>query len=212
MKIAIFGASGQGRETADICYDLGYSEIVFLVKSDDEKSLWDNKALIDNNENADYLQKEGFSFCIAIGDPDTRENVFKRHDKLNFPAIIHPSASFGRNQKSILENSKGAVVAAGCRFTNNISIGAFNFFNLNATISHDCKLGNFASVMSGATISGNVEVCNNAYIGAGSTIIQGTNEKKLIIGKNSIVGAGAVVTKNVPENIKVVGVPARPML
>ncbi len=39
--------------------------------------------------------------------------------------------------------------------------------------------------------------------------IQGDNSGKLVIGENSIVGAGAVVTKDVPNNVTVVGVPAK---
>ena len=41
-KIAIFGASGQGREVADICLELGYIEIVFLVANDNEICIWPN--------------------------------------------------------------------------------------------------------------------------------------------------------------------------
>ncbi|MFJ5439255.1 acyltransferase [Pectobacterium brasiliense] len=47
-------------------------------------------------------------------------------------------------------------------------------------------------------------VKKNASIGANATILPG-----LIIGMNSMVGAGSVVTKNVPDNVVVVGNPAR---
>lgn len=43
----------------------------------------------------------------------------------------------------------------------------------------------------------------NTWIGAGATIIDRVN-----IGKNVIVGAGAVVVKDVPDGMKVVGIPA----
>ena len=45
-----------------------------------------------------------------------------------------------------------------------------------------------------------------AYIGTGAIISMGVE-----IGENAIVGAGAVVTKNVPNNCTVVGIPAKPI-
>ncbi|WP_225421336.1 DapH/DapD/GlmU-related protein [Levilactobacillus fuyuanensis] len=44
----------------------------------------------------------------------------------------------------------------------------------------------------------------NAWIGAGATVLPGVT-----VGENAIVGAGAVVTKDVPANVVVVGTPAR---
>ena len=209
MKIAIFGASGQGRETADICYTLGYTEIVFLVASDKEKCAWDNKLIVENIKNVRDLDSSGYVFSIGIGDPKTRQNVFNRYPTLSFPTIIHPSATFGRDQEKTLLNSKGNIVSAGTRFTNNIAVGDFNIFNLNSSISHDCTIGNFVSIMCGAVVSGNVAIADKAYIGAGATIKQGGNENKLLIGQSSIVGAGAVVVKNVRGDITVVGIPAK---
>lgn len=49
-----------------------------------------------------------------------------------------------------------------------------------------------------------VLIKSNAWIGAGATILPGVT-----VGKNAIVGAGSVVTKNVPDNAVVAGVPAK---
>jgi acetyltransferase EpsM len=53
-------------------------------------------------------------------------------------------------------------------------------------------------------LGANVHVKENAHIGLGACIRQG-----LCIGRNSIVGAGAVVVNDIPDNVVVVGVPAR---
>lgn len=49
-----------------------------------------------------------------------------------------------------------------------------------------------------------VLIKSNAWIGAGATILPGVT-----VGKNAIVGAGSVITKNVPDNAVVAGVPAK---
>jgi acetyltransferase-like isoleucine patch superfamily enzyme len=89
-------------------------------------------------------------------------------------------------------------------------MGNFGIFYLNSTIAHDCIIEDFVTVLPGANISGNVKLSMGAYIGANTCVLQGKSvTEKLIIGKYSIVGAGAVVTKNVPDNTIVKGIPAK---
>ncbi len=52
--------------------------------------------------------------------------------------------------------------------------------------------------------TGPIHIKKNVWIGANATIMQGVT-----IGENAIVGAGAVVTKNVPDNVIVGGIPAK---
>lgn len=49
-----------------------------------------------------------------------------------------------------------------------------------------------------------VHICENVWIGAGTVIVPGVT-----IGKNSVIGAGSVVTKDIPENVVAVGNPCR---
>ncbi|TCK18100.1 maltose O-acetyltransferase [Thiogranum longum] len=66
--------------------------------------------------------------------------------------------------------------------------------------THDILSNNYrdSAVMSNVTIESNV------WIGSGVTVLPGVR-----IGRNSIVGAGAVVTRDVPENVVVAGIPAK---
>ena len=66
-------------------------------------------------------------------------------------------------------------------------------------------------MLPGARVNGNIHVEDHAYIGSGAVIKQGTPEKPLVIGKGSVIGMGAVVTKDVKPNSTVIGNPARVM-
>ena len=65
-------------------------------------------------------------------------------------------------------------------------------------------MGDFVSIMPGVNVSGDVIISSNTFIGTGVTII---NQKS--IGKNSIIGGGAVVVKDIPDNSLAVGNPAK---
>ena len=73
MKIAIFGDGGHASEVADICFDLGYQDIVFIVPD-----LVINETYSDNllPESEVYsLAKQGFSFAVGIIDGRTRQKI-----------------------------------------------------------------------------------------------------------------------------------------
>jgi len=66
------------------------------------------------------------------------------------------------------------------------------------------RIGRYTSLLCGANVAGRVTIGEGAYIGMGAVVLD-----TLSIGDHSVVGAGAVVTKEVPDRVKVMGVPAR---
>ncbi|MGF7056649.1 acetyltransferase [Brassicibacter mesophilus] len=207
MKIAIFGISGFPQEVRDIAFILGYKEIVFIDKTKQEK-LGDFPVVAEGEVYT--LVKTGYKFAIGIGNPKIRKDIRERYPDLNYVNLIHPTATFGYGQLEEVQKSIGNIICAGVRMTNNIKIGNFGIYNLNCTIGHECIIEDFVTISPGANISGNVKLSSGSYIGSNACILQGKSiTEKMIIGKNSIVGAGAVVTKNISDHKIVKGSPAK---
>jgi acetyltransferase-like isoleucine patch superfamily enzyme len=81
--------------------------------------------------------------------------------------------------------------------------------NIGCTLSHDVRLGAFATLSPGVHIAGNVVIGERATIGIGANIINGTPSRPLVIGPDSLVAAGATVIHDVAAGTVVGGVPAR---
>jgi len=119
---------------------------------------------------------------------------------LQFATVVHPSARVSRRSRL----GDGAIVSAGAIVATRTSIGEHVILNRGALVGHDVVVGDFVTIGPGANIAGLCRIGDGAYIAAGAVVID-----RITIGSGSIVGAGAVVTRDVPPQVQVVGVPAR---
>jgi sugar O-acyltransferase (sialic acid O-acetyltransferase NeuD family) len=142
-------------------------------------------------------------FFIAIGDNAIREKVYHWLAVKNlYPSnAIHPSAVI---DASAVVAAHGVMVAANAVINPLAHIGAGAICNTGSIIEHECMVGNFAHIGPGAVLCGNVKVGHNSFVGANAVVKQGIS-----IGSNVMIGAGAVVLKDVPDNVRVMGVPAQ---
>lgn len=206
-RMGIFGTSGMAREVQDIAKDMGYST-VFVARTNQE--LLEVENLGDVMIESDVIRYKDMPFSIGIGDPSLRKKI---HEKfagiLSFENLVHPSATFGRNQRKILDEAEGVIVCAGARFSNNIKIGNFSIYNFNSTISHDVIIGDYVTISPGVAVLGNVEIKQGSWIGAGVIINQGNNILKTTIGENVVIGSGGVVLNSCESNGTYAGVPVR---
>ncbi|MDR7665081.1 acyltransferase [Methanosarcina sp. Z-7115] len=84
-----------------------------------------------------------------------------------------------------------------------VAVGPGTTFILTSDPNYS-RLNNFKSIYSFIDIKGKIELKHDSWIGAGAIIIP-----NVTIGEFSVVGAGSVVTKDVPPYTVVAGVPAR---
>jgi sugar O-acyltransferase (sialic acid O-acetyltransferase NeuD family) len=206
-RFGIFGTSGMAREAGDIAYDLGYLPI-YVARNRAELDAWkfSDEVVLE----ADLVRYKDIPYVIGIGENAVRQSVAQRFaNEINFSNLIHTSATFGRGQRTLIDQKQGVIVAAGVHFTNNIQVGNFNIFNQGATIAHDVEIGDFVHIAPGSIISGNVSIGHKCWIGAGAIVNQGTNEKKLHINENTVIGSGAVVIRSCESDAVYIGVPAK---
>ena len=106
---------------------------------------------------------------------------------------IHPAATIGKNL--FIDHGMGVV------------IGETSEIGDNVTIYHGITLGGISPSIDSdnqRNIKRHPTLMDNVVVGSGAQILG-----PIIIGKNSKIGANAVVTKDVPENAVMVGIPAR---
>lgn len=206
-NIVIIGAGGFGREVAWLIEEINKSHrqwnIVGFV--DDNQLIQDSEI---NGYNVvgdiDWLIKQNLYVVNAIGDPLIKKKVINRLQDSNnqYPVLIHPSVICSDRVKI----GEGSIVCAGSIITVNIEIGKHVIVNLDCTIGHDAIIEDYSTILPSVNISGNVIIKECVSLGTGTAIIQGIK-----VGQNTIVGAGAVITKDLPDNCTAVGSPAKPI-
>lgn len=135
---------------------------------------------------------------IAIGDNAARERVAAGYSR--FATVVHPTACVA----SDVEVGEGSVIMAGAVINSGSRIGLHCIVNTHATVEHDCVLNDFAHVAPGATLGGSVRIGHGAVISLHAGVIHGRT-----VGAYTVVGAGAVVLDDLPDQVVAYGVPAR---
>lgn len=104
---------------------------------------------------------------------------------------------------------EGSILNDFSTLTADARIGQSFQCNIYSYVAHDCMIGDFVTLAPRVSINGRVEIGDAVYIGTGATILPGTSDKPLSIGAGAVIGAHALVTRDVPAGATVIGAPAR---
>lgn len=205
-KICIIGTGGFAREVLCCIVDIFRKEdkviddkVVFLDK--DEKVSDGMKIMGCEVIKESSFDVDKYVVVVAIGEPKIRKQVVEKFPQNTlYATVVHPSAIIS----DWVEIGEGAVITAGVIITCNIALGKHAHINLDTTIGHDCKIGNYFTTAPSVNISGNCNIADNVYFGTNSCIKQG-----LSVCSDVTIGMGGVVVKDINRSGIYIGTPAK---
>jgi sugar O-acyltransferase (sialic acid O-acetyltransferase NeuD family) len=206
-KLIIIGAGGFGREVlawARQCPEHGRDWVAhgFL---DDNPTALDGKSVSVPiiGKVSGHIPNADEVFVCAIGAPNLRRSVQEALVGLGaeFVNIVHPSAIIGEN----VALGRGVIVCPQVIITVNVTVGDGVAFNLQTIVGHDTVIGNYCQISPHCDILGYAQLGDEVFLGSHAVVLPGVK-----LGARSVLGAGAVASRDIPEGVTAVGMPAKP--
>lgn len=151
----------------------------------------------------DVLKLNGVAIVIGIAFPKIKKKIVdlvSPNTTFSFPTLIHDLA-WVSNDVTI---GKGSIIYPGTAINFGSEIGDFVVMNMNCSLGHHTKVGNFSSLAPGVNTGGHTYIEEGVDVGIGASTIQ-----DIRIGSHSMIGGQSMVIENVKSNSKVAGIPAK---
>jgi sugar O-acyltransferase (sialic acid O-acetyltransferase NeuD family) len=199
-KLLLWGAGAHGRVIHDLAGACGYREVAFVDDCPAAELVCGSPVLRPDDE-----RMRGYThFIVALGDNRVRARCFEAALRRGLEAavLIHPSAVISVSAVIGFGTMVLPLVVVG----GGVSIGENCILNTACVVEHDSKVCDHVHISPGVIIGGEVTVETLAHAGMGARVLS-----RLRVGREAILGAGAVVTKDVDTAWVVAGVPAKPL-
>ncbi len=199
-NLILIGAGGYAKSVVDAVDIYNYKICGFIDEFTENKShlgypiLAKSLSEIENNDKYVYFICVGNNINRKVWYDRLKNQSLRIINIVDRSAIVSPTATVGTG----CFIGKMAVVNGGSEISDNCII------NTKALVEHGTFVASHVNVSTNAVLNGDVKIGEGSFIGSCSVTIG-----QLKIGSWSTVGAGAVVVKDVGDNVTVAGVPAR---
>lgn len=202
QPLLILGSTIFPEEVADLAEDCGTFEVAGFVENMDPERC--RQPLLGKPVHwVDDLARIGAGHALLCGIGTTKRRRYIEQVVpygLPFATLIHPTAHVSRTSTV----GEGCILGVNTVVASHTRIGRHVIVNRGASVGHHTQIGDYVTISPGAMVAGRCEVGDGSYIAMGAIVID-----SIKIGRNSVIGAGAVVTRDVPDNVQVLGMPAR---
>lgn len=210
QDIVVFGAGGFGREVMWMLEEAQKTKPQWNICGfiDDTPAYKDKKIQqhpVIGNTNWLLGYKKPIQVICALGESKPRMEVIHKlsvNPNISFPAFVAPDCTIS----PYVTLGKGSIICASVVVTVNVTIGNFVIINYQSVIGHDAIINDYVSIYPSVNISGFVQIGKHTQVGVGSKVLP-----HVTVGNQVIIGAGAIVTKNVRSHTTVIGIPAKPI-